>query len=72
MRSRDPAGAATKVRKAVRPTWMATYPPANSSARSPKASGIATAITRLASITAINTSRTTGDTGSSSLVAHVV
>ena len=35
-----------------RPTWIATYEPAKRSARSPNASGIATAISRLASIIA--------------------
>ncbi len=66
------APAATKVRNRCRPTWIATYDPANSSARSPNASGIATAISRLASISAISSSRTTGESGSSSFVTQVV
>ena len=44
----------------------------NRSARSPKASGIATAISRVSSISAISSSRTEVDSVSSSFVAHVV
>ena len=57
---------------ALRTTCIATYAPANSSARSPKASGIATAISRLASITASKSSRTTATSGSNQFVIQVV
>ena len=67
-----PASAAAKVRNRWRPTWIATYEPANSSARSPNASGIATAISRLASMIPISSTRTAIDSGSSSFVTHVV
>ena len=42
-RSIVPRSATTKVRNRCRPTWIATYEPAKSSARPSKASGIATA-----------------------------
>ena len=71
-RSIVPWSAAAKVRKTWRPTWMATYDPAKSSPRSPKASGIATAISRLASMIPISSSRTAVKSGSSSFVTHVV
>jgi hypothetical protein len=71
-RSIVPAAAVAKVRNVCRPTWMATYDEANSSPWSPNASGIATAISRLASISAISTPRTTLESGSSSLVTQVV
>ena len=44
----------------------------NSSPRSPNASGMPTAIKRLASITAIIMMRTLVDSGSNSFVVHVV
>jgi hypothetical protein len=72
MRSRVPGSAATNVRKEWRPTWIATYEAAKSRALSPKASGIAIAIRRLASINAISSSRTGIDAGSSSFVTQVV
>jgi hypothetical protein len=71
-RSSVPASAEPNVRKRWRPTWIATYEPTNSPACAPHASGIATAIRRLASITAMRTARTTIDSGSSSLVTQVV
>ena len=66
------ASAATKVRNRWRPTWIVTYAPANSSALSPNASGIAIAISRLASISPISSRRTAIDPGSSSFVTQVV
>ena len=71
-RSGVPGPAAPNARNVWRPTWIVTYAPAKSSARSPNASGIAIAMTRLASITPISTSRTTNESGSSSFVTHVV
>ena len=49
-RSCESRSATTKVRNTWRPIWIATYAPAKSSARSPNAPGIATAITRLANM----------------------
>jgi hypothetical protein len=57
---------------AFRPICRPEYPHANSSACSPNPSGIATAISRLASITKISTSRTGAVSGSNQLVIHVV
>ena len=71
-RSSVPGPAAAKVRNVWRPSWIARYAPMNSPALSPKASGIAAAIIRLASMIAIISSRTTGDSGSSSFVTQVV
>ena len=71
-RSLVPGPAATKVRNRWRPTWIATYEPANSSALSPNASGMAIAIKRLASIRPIRTRRTPIDSGLSSFVTQVV
>ena len=71
-RSIVPALADTKVRNACLPTWMATYEQAKSSPREPNASGMATAMSRVASMIPINSRRTTGESGSSSFVTHVV
>ncbi len=56
----------------LRPTWSATYAPANSSPRSSNACGSAIAISRLASIPPISTTRTDTAFGSNQLVIHVV
>ena len=71
-RSGEPRPATTKARKAVLPTWIATYAPAKSRARLPNASGMATAITRLANMIASTSRRTTIESGSSMFVTHVV
>ena len=71
-RSIVPGPAAANVRNVCRPTWITTYAPANSSARSPNASGIAIAIRNDASISPISSSRTAIASGSSSFVTQVV
>ena len=71
-RSIVPGLADTKVRNACRPTWMATYEQAKRSPLDPNASGMATAISSVASMIAISSRRTTGESGSSSFVTHVV
>ena len=71
-RSNEPRSAATNVRNVWRPTWITTYEPANSSAFAPKACGIAIAMSMLTSISAISSSRTTIESGSSSFVTHAV
>jgi hypothetical protein len=70
-RSPEPGGLTTTM-NALRITWTATYPPANSSARSPNASGIAMAMSRLAAIIAISSRRTGPESGSSQFVIRVV
>ena len=72
MRSTVPGDADTNVRNRCRPTWIATYDAANSIDRPPNASGIATAMNRLASISASSSSRTTVESGSSSFVTQLV
>ena len=71
-RSFEPFVPEANVRKVWRPTWIATYAPANSRARSPHAEGIAIDINRLPSITPITSPRTAGALVSSSFVAQVV
>jgi len=55
---------------AARPTWIVTKAKANISPRSPKAFGIATDITSLASITPTSIRRTGNRSGSNQLVTH--
>jgi hypothetical protein len=71
-RSIVPDLADANVRKALRPTWMTTYEAANSRPFDPNASGMATAITSVASMIPSSSRRTTGESGSSSFVTHVV
>ena len=56
----------------LRTSWSTTYEQANSGARSPNASGMATDISRLAAITSSSTSRTGTESGSNQLVIQVV
>ena len=72
VRRSSPCGPADHTTKALRTTWRATYAPANSSARSPNASGMATAMSSPASMTTISTSRTATASGSNQFVIHVV
>ena len=62
----------TATTKAFRPICRPEYAHANSSACSPNPSGIAIAISRLASITNTTTSRTGTVSGSNQLVIQVV
>ncbi len=71
-RSIVPGRAEAKVKNACRPTWMATYEQAKRSPFDPNASGIATAISSVASMIPISSSRTMDESGSSSFVTQVV
>jgi hypothetical protein len=62
----------TATTNAFLPTCRPEYAHAKSSAYSPNPCGIATAISRLASITNTSTSRTGTVSGSNQLVIHVV